>query len=173
VTDASGRLRVALVHHGRGAPVVHNLAAALEHLGVGVSVIGAAPTPLEGVLRRRGFAGPLTHVPATLRALMRDDPDVVHVFSPQDAWAAFAWRRRNRHPVVFSVIEPIERERLADGRLQLRLLNAALEQSDAVIVHDDAARATAWRWLALEPQVIAPGEGAALERLYRQLLDQT
>ncbi len=173
MTNGSGSLRVALVCHGRGGPALHDLAAALQELGHDVSVPGAAPTPLEGLLRRRGFAAPLTHIPQTLRALTRGDPDVAHAFSPQDACAALLWRRRSGRPVVFSLAGPVERERLADGRLQLRLLSTALEESDAVVVHDAESRAAAWRWLALEPQLIAPQDGAAHERLYRRLIGQT
>ena len=42
-----------------------------------------------------------------------------------------------------------------------------------MIVHDEEARAAAWRWLALELPVIEPSDGAEHERLYRRLLDQT
>ena len=99
--------------------------------------------------------------------------DIAHAFSPHDAYAALYWRRRSARPVVFSCTEPVERERLADGRLRLRFLRAALEQSDAVIVHDEHSRAAAWRWLSLEPQLIATADAAALEDLYRRLLAQT
>ena len=75
--------------------------------------------------------------------------------------------------MVFSCAEPIEREQLSNLRLRLRFVRTALDESDAVIVHDDAARAAAWRWLALEPPVIAASDGAAHERLYRSLLGQT
>lgn len=132
-----------------------------------------APAALDTLLRRRGFSATLAEVPFTLGALARGGHDVVHAFSPEDAYAALLWRRRSGRPVVFSLAEPIERERFADGRLRLRLLSAALEQTDAVVVHDDAAREAAGRWLALEPQVIAPGDGPAVERLYRRLLAQT
>ena len=82
-------------------------------------------------------------------------------------------RHSSGRPVVFSCAEPIEREQLSNGRLRLRFLRTALEESDAVIVHDDAACAAAWRWLALEPPVIAAGDGAGHEQLYRSLLAQT
>jgi hypothetical protein len=166
-------VKVALLHHGRGAPAVHELAASLRELAHEVSVLTPRPTALEASLARRGFTTPLTHLPLTLAALMRGNYDVAHAFSPQDAYVALLWRRRSGRPVVFSLIEPIERERLADGRLRLRFLNTALEQSDAVIVHDDEARAAAWRWLALEPPVIVPSDGAGHERLYKQLQAQT
>jgi Glycosyltransferase Family 4 len=166
-------VNVALLHHGRGAPAVHELAASLRELGHDVTVLTRGPTALDAPLGRRGFTTPLTHLPLMLAALTRGSYDVAHAFSPQDAFAAHLWRRRSGRPVVLSLIEPIERERLADGRLRLRFLGIALEQSDAVIVHDDEGRAAAWRWLALEPPVIAPSDGEAHERLYRSLRNQT
>lgn len=166
-------MNVALVHHGRGAPAVHDLAASLGELGHQVALVGSNPTPLEWSLERRGFTTPLTHLPLAFAGLVRGNHDVAHAFSPQDACAALLWRRRSGRPVVFSLVEPIERERVADRRLRLRLLSAALEQSDAVIVHDGRALDAAWRWLALEPQLIALSNGAGHERLYRRLLAQT
>jgi len=136
-------------------------------------VLGSTPTPLDPLLEHRGFTTPLAHLPFTLGALLRGHYDVAHAFSPQDAYAALLWRHSSGRPVVFSCAEPIEREQLSNGRLRLRFLRTALEESDAVIVHDDAARAAAWRWLALEPPVIAAGDGAGHEQLYRSLLAQT
>ena len=166
-------MNVALVHHGRGAPAVHDLAASLRELGHQATVLGSTPTPLDPLLEHRGFTTPLAHLPFTLGALLRGHYDVAHAFSPQDAYAALLWRHSSGRPVVFSCAEPIEREQLSNGRLRLRFLRTALEESDAVIVHDDAARAAAWRWLALEPPVIAAGDGAGHEQLYRSLLAQT
>jgi Glycosyltransferase Family 4 len=160
-------VKVALLHHGRGAPAVHELAASLRELQNDVTVLTPSPTALESLLERRGFTTPLTHLPVTLTNLMRGGYDVAHAFSPQDAYAALLWRRRSGRPVVLSLVEPIQRERLADARLRLRFLNTALEQCDVVIVHNDEARAAAWRWLALEPPVIELSDGAAHERLYR------
>jgi len=166
-------LRVALVHHGQGVSHAHDLAASVRELGHEAHVIGGRPTALDALLGWRGFTTPLAHVPATLRELARGGYDIAHAFSPQDAYAALLWRRRSGRPVVFSCTEPIQRERLADGRLRLRFLRTALQESDAVIVHDEEARAAAWRWLALELPVIEPSDGAEHERLYRRLLDQT
>lgn len=173
MSGGSGPLRVALLHNGRGAAPVQELAAALRVLGHRVTMPDAAPSPLDPFLRARGFTGPLAGMPLALATLARGYHQVTHAFSPEDACAALVWRRRSGRPVVLSLAEPIERERLADGRLRLRLLSAALGQSDAVIVHDHEAREAAWRWLAIEPQVVAPGDGLALERLYRRLLVQT
>ena len=166
-------MNVALLHHGRGAPAVHELAGSLRESGHDITVLTPDPTALETPLERRGFTTPLTHLPFTCAALLRGNCDVAHAFSAQDAYAALLWRRRSGRPVVFSLIEAIERERLADARLRLRFLSTVLEQSDALIVHDNEARAAAWRWLALEPRVIAASDAAGHERLYRSLLAQT
>jgi hypothetical protein len=176
VTGESGSLRVALVHHPPVGAEVYELAASLRELGHAVTVLspdGGRVAVVEAVLDRRGFATPLTHIPWTVQALMRGDYDVAHAFTPQDTYAALIWRRRRGRPVLFSLTEPVERERLADRRLRLRLLGAALDQSDAVIVHGEQARAAAWLWLAVELPVIDPHDGAAHERLYRRLLAQT
>jgi hypothetical protein len=159
-----------------GPAATDHLATGLRQLGHQVSVIGpsrGSNAPLEAMLRRRGFTTPLSHAPLTLHALLRGRYDVAHAFSPQDAYVALQWRRVHGRPVVFSLAEPIERERLADGRLRLRLLSTALDQSDAVMVPDEEARVAAWRWLALELPVVHPHDAGANERLYRHLLAQT
>jgi hypothetical protein len=164
-------LRVALLDHG--ASPANDIAAALREVGHDAVVLGGGGTALDALLARRGFTTPLTHLPATFRQLAAGRYDIAHAFSPQDAYAALYWRRRSGRPVVFSCTEPIERERLADRRLRLRFLRAALEESDAVIVHDEDSRAAAWRWLSLEPPLVARGDAAALVDLYRGLIAQT
>jgi hypothetical protein len=166
-------LRVALVHHGRRTSAANELAATLQERGHDAAVIASRPTALDALLGRRGFATPIAHLPATLRELATGHYDIAHAFTPHDAYAALLWGRRSGCPVVFSCVEPIQRERLAERRLSLRLLRAALDKSDALIVHDDEARDAAWRWLALELPVIPLGDGAEHERLYRRLLAQT
>jgi hypothetical protein len=133
-------------------------------------VLGGRCSALDGLLAGRGFTTPLTHLPATVRELAAGGYDIAHAFSPQDAYAALRWRRRSGRPLVFSLAEPVAREHIADRRLRLRFLLAALTQSDAVIVHDEETRAAAWRWLALEPPVIELDDGAGHERLYLGLL---
>jgi hypothetical protein len=152
---------------------VDDLAARLRELRHDVGVLGSDPSPLDALLERRGFTTPVTHLPMTVAALARGRYDVAHAFSAQDAYTALRWRRRSGRPVVFSLTEPIERERLANRRLRLRFLSAALEQSDTVIAHDEDTRAAAWRWLAIDAPVIEPSDGAAHDRLYRSLLSQT
>ena len=146
-------------------------AAALRGRAQDVSVLTSSRgwRPVEALLRRRGFSGPLTPLPLTLLELLSGGYDLAHAFSPLDACPALTWRRLTGKPVVFSWVQPIDRRELADRRLRLRMVEGALG-SDAIVVPDEETRAAVWRWLAVEPQVIAPGDGEALERLYRRLL---
>ena len=166
-------LRVALLDHGQEASPASDIAATLRERGHDPVLIGGRGTPLDALPDRRGFTTPLTHLPATVRQLTTGRFDVAHAFSPQDAYAALRWRRRSGRPAVFSCPEPVERARLADRRLKLRFLRAALEESDAVIVHDERSREAAWRWLSLEPPLIPARDAAALEDLYSRLLAHT
>jgi len=192
--DDRASLDVALVHHSYDAPpregverTVHDVAAGLRALGHrptvlashvattrrstwdGIPVVQVARLP-ESPLLRRGFTGPLTHVPLTLHALLSGSHDVVHSFSAPDALAAHLWGRRLARPVVFTCAETLARDRLADRRLRLRLLSAAVEDSDGVLVPTEEARTALWRWLAVEAPVVESRDGAAHERLYRRLL---
>jgi hypothetical protein len=166
-------LRVALLQHGGGPPAA-DLAAALRAAGHSATLVeaagGGAARLADGLLRRRGFAVPLAHVPAAVRALAAAGPDVVHAFTPADATAALLWRRSSGRPVVFTPAEPVDRAGLADRRLRLQLVTAAIEQSDAVTAASEASRAALWRWLALDAPLLDPGDAASHERLYRRLL---
>lgn len=166
-------LRVALLDHRQGTSPANELAASLRERGHDAVVLGGRGSALDALLDRRGFTTPLTHLPGILRGLAGGRYDIAHAFSPQDAYAALCWRRRSGRPVVFSCADKVDRERLADRRLSLRFLRAALEQSDAVLVHSEDSRVAAWRWLSLEPPLIPPADGAALEGVYRRLLAQT
>jgi hypothetical protein len=169
-------LRVALVLH-RGAPRPSELA--LEGIIDGLADAGQAPTAvraaprLELPLRWRGFTEPLTHIPLAVRALWKGGYDVAHALSAPDAQAALLWGRLSGRPVVFGCPEVLDRDRLADGRLRLRLLIAAVEETDAVVAPTPEAREALWRWLAVDASLIAPRDGAGHTRLYRRLLDQT
>lgn len=187
-------LRVALVYHGYGeasgdrtATVVRDVAASLLGVGVepsiicsrvgvparamedGVRVIRTPRLP-EAPLWWRGFTGPLTHLPLVSRHLAGTGYDVTHAFSPPDAHAALSWSRRTGGPVVFTCAETLDRDRLADRRLRLRLLSDAVEQADVVVVPSEAAGAALRRWFAVEPVPIDARDGAGHERLYRRLL---
>jgi hypothetical protein len=166
-------LRIALVHQspGSGDAAVRELETSLRAAGHGVEVLtarSAASVRLpDKVLRYRGFATPLAPVPFAVMALRRGRFDVAHAFSPQDALAARMWRRLGGGRVVFSPPEPLRRETLADRRLSLRLLEGAIEDSDAFVVLTEPGRESVMRWLALDVPLIEPGDAAGWESIYR------
>ena len=151
---------------GHGVPEAARLADAL-----GAALVDTAPVTLaERVLRRRGFTGPLTHLPAATLALRRGAFDVVHAFSAPDAAAARLWRRATGGPVVFTCAETLDRGNVSDRRLRLRLLDGALQDSDAVIAAGEPQRDALWRWAAVDVEVLAPDDVDGHARLYRNLL---
>lgn len=123
-------------------------------------------------MRFRGFAGPLTHLPLTVRELARGRYDVAQAFSAIDAEALLQWRRITGRPVVFSSAEPLVRQRLADRRLRLRLVSRAVSQSDAVVACTLAAQAALGRWLGVQAEHLEPGDAAGHEQMYRALLER-
>ena len=169
----SASLRVALVHAAPAPACVRELAQALRAAGHRPRVVAPRPAAVvERVLRARGFMRPLSHLPSAGAALLREELDVVHAFSAQDAAVALAWQRRRGGPVVFTCAEAIDRGTVAHGRLRLRLLEAALRDADAVTAIDAASRDALERWLAVDAALVAPHDAAAHERLYRGLLDR-
>lgn len=164
-------LQVAAALAGRGhrATVLssHRFATR-EDEELGVPVIRSRRLP-EAPLRWRGFTGPLTHAPLTARALAAGRYDVVHAFSPEDAAIALLSRRRTGSPVVFTAADPLDRSRLADRRLRLRCVTAAVEDSDALTAPTEALAGLVQRWLAADAEVIDPRDAAGHERVYRRL----
>jgi hypothetical protein len=171
VTGA-GPLRVALLLH-RDAPAaaeadVADVAAGLLEAGLSATIVRATRLP-EAPLRFRGFTGPLTHVPLAAGALWRGRYDLAHTFTVPDAVAALVWRRASERPVVFGCREVLDRASVADRRLRLPLLTAAVEDTDAVVAASREAREALGRWMAVDAPLIEPRDGAAHARLYRCL----
>lgn len=155
--------RVALVG---GAATAQDLATT----GKGAFVVPLRrPAPLAVALEARGFSGELAGVPGAVAALLRARPEIVHAFSPAAALAGRIWRARAGGALAFTCVEELRRERLADRRLALRLLSAAVQDSDAVLAADDAVRASLERWLGVEAPVLELTDTAGHERLYRRL----
>ena len=151
-------------------PAAEMLAGAIEAAGGSAVVVGAPRLPLaDDLLARRGFMVPLSHLPVLTARLLSANVDVVHAFTAEDAAAARAWRRRTGGPVVVTLTEALDRDRVADRRLRLKLLTAAVEHSDAVLVPDEASREALRRWLAADAQVIAPADAGAHLQLYAGL----
>ena len=169
-----GAVRVALLDDGAAAAGhAPTLAEALHDAGQDARLLGARRVgAAEALLDRRGFAGSLTGLPSGLAALLRGGFDVAHVFSPADALTALTWRRLAGRPVVavFTCTEVLDRDRLADRRLRLWLLQRAVQDTDALIAATEESRAALERWLALDPPVIELHDAAGYARLYRELL---
>jgi hypothetical protein len=122
---------------------------------------------VDALLRRRGFTQPLVHVPFTCASLVVGRFDIAHAYTPSDAVAALAWRRRSGRPVVFTGTEVLSRANVADARLRLSTLRRATEETDAVLASTPEVAASMSRWLAIDAPVLDEGE---LERLYGDLL---
>jgi len=135
----------------------------------GIPVIRVSSLP-EALLRQRGFVGPLTQVPVSVAALVAGGFDVVHAFSTPDALTARIWRRLVGRPAVFTCVEELRRDRLADRRLRLSLLQRAVEDTDAVIAATEDSRKSLWRWLAVAAPVMGAHDVGGHERLYRDLV---
>jgi len=132
-----------------------------------VAQLDHRPGRLDALLKRRGFAQPLAHVPFTYASLFEGRFDLAHAYTPSDAVAALAWRRRTRRAVVFTCTEVLNRANVADGRLRLSTLRRATEEPDAVLAATDEVAASMRRWLAIDAPVLST---LGLERLYDDLL---
>ena len=160
-------LRIALLDQARGE-YSNELAGALRAAGHDATLIEARTLrPAEMVLERRGFMAGLTGIPPAVLDLVRGEYAAAHAFTVPDAAAALLWRRLAGRPVLFTCTEPIDRATVADARLRFAALTRAFEQTQAAVAGDERVRASVERWLALSPPVIAAGDAAAYERLYR------
>jgi hypothetical protein len=168
--------RVALVLY-RGAPasagaVLDGVRDGLAGTGIATTVITPQALP-ETLLRKRGFSGPLTQVPGTVGRLWLGRYELVHAFSVPDAQSGLLWRRLTGRPVVFTASEVLDRGNVADRRLRLKMLAAAVEETDAALAASDPARDALSRWMAADVPLLDPHDGAGHERLYRKLIAQT
>ena len=130
--------------------------AATRTIEDGVSVIRRRRPP-DAMLRLRKMQDHLAHVPGSYLELARGDFEVAHAFYASDAMAALRWARRGAGAAAFTLTGIPGRENVANVRLRKRILETATTESDAVVVISRAARDEAWRWLAIEPEVIYPG----------------
>ena len=178
VAAAGPALRVALLLHTLGAREFEDTERAVRAIADGLRVRGHRPTIIsshlgprerradaivvrrlpERLLRARGFTGPLTHGGGAVGELLRGRFDVVQVFTPEDMAPAVAWRRMTQGRLVFTSIEPMGREVLADRRLRMRLVSMAVEGGHPVTAGSTAAQTALERWLAVTAPVVAPGE---------------
>ena len=123
----------------------------------GLPVVRVPRLP-EGRLERRGFERHLTHVPAAVRALRREAPDVGPRALPERrAPARRAGRGETGRPLVLSYMGIPHRTALVARRGRLRLTLAAVRGAGATCVLSTTARDAFHRWLGVEARVIAPG----------------
>jgi hypothetical protein len=172
----SGDLRVALVLH-RDAPAstrtaINGVQGGLAGTAVKATVVTSHSLP-EALLRKRGFTGPLTHMPGAVARLWLGRYDLVHAFSVPDAQSGLWWRRLTGRPVVFTATEVLDRGNVANRRLRLKMLAAAVEETDAAVAASEPVRDALSRWMAADLPLLEPQDGAAHERLYRGLIAQT
>jgi hypothetical protein len=103
-------------------------------------------------------------VPSAALAVRVGGFDVAHAFAPPAALAAAA-----APASVLTFPEPVRRERLADRRLRLAVLERALERAGAVVAPDAAVAASLRRWLGVDAHVLAPGDAEGHAALYAEL----
>lgn len=152
---AAGHRPVLLTTHPAGAPA-----------GVDVVQLRALP---ERPLRSRGIGDALEHLPHAMVALARRRFDVVHAFRPADALAAIAWARGARRTAVLTFADPLRRETIANRRLRLETLEAAVRGVDAVLAGSDEVATSLRRLLALDVRCLEPGDAAGHLALYAAL----
>jgi hypothetical protein len=148
-------ISVALVDHPAAAALARSLPQA--------TVVAARGAPrVDRLLARRGFVAPLSHLPLLGRGLRSGTFDLVHAFAPAEAAIA----RRLGRPVVFTCVETLTRETIADRRLRLRLTADAVEGSDAVVASSASVRDALWKWMAVDVPVIGLDDAAGYSALY-------
>lgn len=113
--------------------------------------------PPDGRFTRRGIQEYMTHLPFSYASLVRGRDDLAHAFYYTDAAAALRWRERTGRPVVFSYMGLPDRAVLADKRLKLRFLAAAVSGATEVVTLSAAAADGMHRWLGVRSRVIHPG----------------
>jgi hypothetical protein len=161
----SERLRIALLDHTGAAAAADALAAA----GDPTVVSSSGFSLIAKLLALRKIGDRPDRVPATWRALASGAFDVAHAFTPQDAAVAALWSRRSGRPSVFTVTEPVGRERLADRRLRLAQWRLALDGVSAVVAPDAQVAESLARWMAVEARVIALADAKEHLSLYASL----
>ncbi|MDQ3936495.1 MAG: glycosyltransferase, partial [Actinomycetota bacterium] len=178
---SAASLRVALLHPcffpevRRGSErIIRDLASDLIALGHRPRLITSHPAaparsvedglpivrhwrPPERRLTRRMIPEYVTHLPFAYGSLRLGDDDLAHAFHFTDSAAVLRWRERSGRPAVFSYMGLPDRPVLANRRGKLRMLGAAVHESDAVVVLSHAAAAGMERWMGLRPRVIHPG----------------
>jgi hypothetical protein len=159
--------RVALLEHDDGG-AARMLLTALVPEGAHVELIDPIALP-DAPFRLRKIGEAPGRMPGAFLALVRGRYEVAHAFTAQDAAVAIAWSRLRGGTAVFTQREPLTRATVADRRLRLRMLTLALEHAAAVVAPDEEVASSVRRWMAVDPNVLAPEDAAAHLALYAAL----
>jgi phosphatidylinositol alpha-mannosyltransferase len=150
-------LAVELVEHGHSASILtSHPGRSSRTVEDGVSVVRSW-RPSERLLAMRKFQPNLTHVPFSYRELRKTPFDIAHAFFITDALASTRWAARARKPSVVTLTGILGRANLSGLRLRKRLIEIAIERSDAVLAVSEANRSAMRRWLGIDARVIYPG----------------
>jgi teichuronic acid biosynthesis glycosyltransferase TuaC len=98
----------------------------------------------------------LTHVPGSMRALRRMDPDLAHALYPPDAVAASRWSRRTGRPLVFSLMG-MPRPEAMRRAVWPRVVARALARADVSVCLSGRAAELTEEAFGVATRVIHPG----------------
>jgi glycosyltransferase involved in cell wall biosynthesis len=174
-------MRVALLHPTywpevrRGAErLVHDLASWLAAAGHDVTVltthretssvasedgfrVARLWRPPDALFERRAYEDYLGAAASQAYALVRDEFDVAHAFSPVSGWAALKARRLGGPPVVYSNMGIPTRRYLVMARYRIPMHVDLARHAATCTVLSEAAAGDFRRYLLREPEVVPPG----------------
>jgi hypothetical protein len=160
-------VRVHVLDRARSRPDVGALVTAVRGAGHDVTLLRppAVVAPAGALLRARAIDEDVLAVPFARRALRASD-GVAHAFTLGGAYAA----AREHRPLVLSLSQPVRRETVADRRLRLTFLKAALDAAGAITAPDELTADSAARWLGVRPHVLDPAcDGSRFVALYEKV----
>ena len=113
--------------------------------------------PPEAWLERLGFERHLTHAPLAYASLRRGRAQVAHALHHSDALAAARWSTAAARPALFSYMGIPPAEGFGYRRLVGRLVRAAVEGTDVLVVLSGGAAERFRGLMGVEARVINPG----------------
>ena len=113
--------------------------------------------PPEAWLERLGFERHLMHAPAAYASLRRGGADLAHALHHSDALAAARWSTASRRPSAFSYMGFPPAEGFGYRRGLGRLMRAAVDGTDALVVLSRGAAERFRALMGVEARVIHPG----------------
>jgi glycosyltransferase involved in cell wall biosynthesis len=106
--------------------------------------------PPDRLLRRRGFADHLTHLPFSYASLVGGDDQIAQALYPTDGLVAAAWSRRTGRPSILAYTGLPHQRGLAYQRLRAETTLKAARECTAVTALSKAAADGFRRWLGIE-----------------------